>query len=63
VVQNGVKTGHHRVISGISLQSIELTRKRFYQTGGRYYQANFRLFADAKNMILSIETFWKVIGL
>ena len=21
------------------------------------------LFADAKNMILSIETFWKVIGL
>ena len=22
-----------------------------------------RLFADAKSMILSIETFWKVIGL
>ena len=47
--KNGAKTGHHIVISGILLQSIELISNRFYQTGGRYYQVNFRLFPDALN--------------
>ena len=35
--------------NGIALFSIELINKRFYQTGGRYYQVHFRLFADAVN--------------
>ena len=36
------------VISGITPHSIELTSRRFYQTGRKIYQDNFRLFADAK---------------
>lgn len=51
--KNGAKTGHHIVISGILLQPIELISKRFYQTDGRYYQVNFRLFPDAARYELS----------
>ena len=46
--KNEAITGHHIVISGITLQSIELTSRRFYQTGRNIYQDNFRLFSDAE---------------
>ena len=55
--KNGAKTGHHRVISGITLQSIELTSRRFYQTGRNIYQVNFQLFPDAESHELSKVTF------
>ena len=45
------------VISGITPYSIELTSKRFYQTGRSFYQDNFRLFADAARPELPKVTF------
>ena len=51
--KNGAKNGHLMVISGITPYSIELTSKRFYQTGRSFYLDIFRLFADAARPELS----------